>query len=108
GGTYPNLLADHATVQIDGNLGGTAGVAEMLVQSTPESVTLLPALPARWKEGRVRGFRARGGFIVDMDWKDGRVTDYVITSLTGGNTTLNVNGRSVGLTLAPGEKTSMK
>ncbi len=108
GGTYPNLLDAHAPFQIDGNFGGTAGVAEMLVQSTPESVTLLPALPSRWKEGRVKGLRARGGFIVDMDWKDGRVTDYVITSLTGGNTTLNVNGRSVGLTLAPGEKTSMK
>ena len=83
GGTYPNLLDAHAPFQIYGNFGGTSGVAEMLVQSTPESITLLPALPSQWRDGEVKCLRARGGFIIDMVWRDGKVTDYKITSLTG-------------------------
>ena len=105
GGTYPNLLDAHSPFQIDGNFGGSAGVAEMLVQSDLDSITLLPALPAQWKDGSVEGLRARGGFELDMSWKDGRATRVAVRSAKGGSTKLLVNGSSREITLAPGEET---
>ncbi len=74
GGTYPNLLDAHAPFQIDGNFGGCAGVLEMLVQSTPEGVEALPALPSAWPSGEIKGVRTRTGQTLDLSWKNGKVT----------------------------------
>ena len=104
GGTYPNLLDAHSPFQIDGNFGGTAGVAEMLMQSTPEDITLLPAIPDNWAtEGSFEGLRARGAFTVDAKWAKGKVKTFTISSDKGGNTTVNANGMAYPITLKPGE-----
>ncbi|MGG7141983.1 glycoside hydrolase family 95 protein [Clostridium nigeriense] len=82
--TYPNLFCVHPPFQIDGNFGGTAGIAEMLIQSHTEYIEILPSIPKEWRTGEVKGLKARGGFILDIGWKEGKLISLKVKATVGG------------------------
>lgn len=103
GGTYPNLFDAHPPFQIDGNFGGSAAVAEMLVQSTDHEIHLLPALPDAWDAGSVKGICTRGGFVVSMDWTNKAIRKLSIFARNSGKTTLYFGNEKKEIALKKGQ-----
>ncbi|HCC70890.1 MAG TPA: hypothetical protein DEQ09_07050, partial [Bacteroidales bacterium] len=97
GGTYPNLLDAHPPFQIDGNFGGAAGVAEMLIQSDEEKIILLPALPGKWDRGYIKGLCARGGYELSIQWDKGILEKVSVKARADGKTRLIYGSQSIDL-----------
>lgn len=104
GGVMPNLFCSHPPFQIDGNFGGAAGIAEMLLQSHAGEIDLLPALPAAWPEGEVRGLRARGGVGVDIRWAGGKLVAAVLTPASQGRVVVRYGDKTAGFQMRKGRQ----
>jgi alpha-L-fucosidase 2 len=103
GGVYKNLFDAHPPFQIDGNFGGAAGIAEMLVQSHTGIIELLPALPDALKNGHIKGICARGGFEIDMEWSGGKLLQAVVYANNTGNCTLQYQNKTVNIAAQKGK-----
>ena len=97
----PNMLTTHPPFQMDGNFSYPAGVSEMLLQSHAGQIELLPAPCKAWPSGSVHGMKARGNITVDFEWKNGRVTKYILSSPTPQKVTVVVNGKTKEITTTP-------
>jgi alpha-L-fucosidase 2 len=104
GGLYPNLFDAHPPFQIDGNFGLTAGIVEMLLQNHDGEIHLLPALPAAWPSGRVRGLRARDGFVVDIAWDNGSLEECVLQAVRSGTARVRYGGRVTEYRMQAGDR----
>ncbi|MDQ6479756.1 glycoside hydrolase family 95 protein [Dyadobacter sp. LHD-138] len=103
GGSYSNLLCAHPPFQLDGNMGSTAGVAEMLLQSQAGVIELLPALPDTWPTGAVKGLKARGNVTVDQQWKAGKLVSVTLTAGDSGKQTLKSGAKTLEVNLVKGQ-----
>ncbi len=101
--TCPNLFGLHPPMQIDGNFGITAGIAEMLLQSQAGEIELLPALPAEWPTGKVSGLRARGGYEIGVEWQDGKLVSATVKNVSGdGHCKVCYGGKTLEFSIKPG------
>jgi alpha-L-fucosidase 2 len=96
-GSYPNLFDAHPPFQIDGNFGGAAGIGEMLVQSHTRYIDILPALPSSLSNGEVKGICARGGFVLDIEWQDGKLKQLIVVSKAGQPLLMRYNGTTINI-----------
>lgn len=103
GRTYPNLFDAHPPFQIDGNFGGTSGIAEMLLQNAGEEIELLPSLPGVWPRGSVRGLRARGGLEIALTWRNGKLTEATLRATRAASCTVRYADRTAALKLKRGQ-----
>ncbi|MCR4619035.1 MAG: glycoside hydrolase family 95 protein [Lachnospiraceae bacterium] len=105
--TNPNMFDNHPPFQIDGNFGGTAAIAEAVLQCTDGVIHLLPALPNEWESGKVKGLRAKGGITVDLSWEKGKLSSAFLTADADTKESVEIDGKTVSINLKAGARTSL-